>query len=167
MQLNDVGIIDCLPVTGTAWAQPYDGGTGGLPSIASEMRDGLLVEQGGYRVEPPAQMFPFLEDLLASRKRATQLQASFRTLREAWRTETRFASSASALVSNRSYLRIIALGLEVVPLLLKDLAAGPEHWSAALQALTGENPVPAESAGDLEAQRQAWLAWGRANGYSE
>ena len=50
----------------------------------------------------------------------------------------------------------------------KDDGAGTEHerslgkpfrLGSRLEALTGENPVPPEDAGDLEKMRAAWLRW--------
>ncbi len=50
----------------------------------------------------------------------------------------------------------------VVPLLLKDLQAGPEHWLVALNAITGEDPVPEGST--FKEAVEAWLSWGREHG---
>ena len=35
----------------------------------------------------------------------------------------------------------------------------------ALVAITGEQPVPPQHAGNIEAMRQDWLQWGREHGY--
>ncbi len=63
------------------------------------------------------------------------------------------------------YQQIIGLGSSVIPLILEDLAKEPDHWGWALEAITGENPVPEEAAGDITAIADAWLAWGRDRGY--
>ena len=55
-----------------------------------------------------------------------------------WKADTMFESSESALSSHPSYQRIIGLGPEAVPLLLRSLRASPDHWFAALSAITGE-----------------------------
>jgi hypothetical protein len=64
----------------------------------------------------------------------------------------------------RPYQEIIGMGLPVVPLILEELQAEPDHWYWALQAITGENPVPAEVDGDMRRIRDAWLEWGRQQG---
>ncbi len=64
-----------------------------------------------------------------------------------------------------AYQRIIGLGPAVIPLILADLARQPDHWFWALRALTGEDPVPAEARGRVKAMADAWLQWGRENGY--
>jgi hypothetical protein len=33
-----------------------------------------------------------------------------------------------------------------------------------LNAITGENPIPDDAAGDIDRMTAAWLEWGRANG---
>lgn len=56
------------------------------------------------------------------------------------------------------------MGPEVVPLILAELEKKPDHWFWALEAITGENPVSENEAGDMEASAKAWVKWGRQNG---
>ena len=56
-----------------------------------------------------------------------------------------------------SYQRIIGLGPKVVPLILVELQKETDHWFWALEAITGENPVPKEDAGDVEASARGWI----------
>ena len=37
----------------------------------------------------------------------------------------------------------------------------PDHWFWALQAITGENPVPATGRGNLERMTEARLEWAK------
>jgi hypothetical protein len=53
----------------------------------------------------------------------------------------------------------------VVPLLLRDLESKQRHWFAALASITGANPVPASSAGNVPEMIDCWLKWGKENGY--
>jgi hypothetical protein len=64
----------------------------------------------------------------------------------------------------RPYQAIIGMGLPVVPLILEELRREPDHWFWALEALTGENPVPTEVDGDMSRVSEAWLKWGRREG---
>ena len=89
----------------------------------------------------------------------------FRLLAERWRSETRFLSSTTDLAMHPAYQRIIGLGPAVIPLILADLAKEPDHWFWALRALTGEDPVSPNDRGNLAAMSEAWLKWGRENGY--
>ena len=43
----------------------------------------------------------------------------------------------------------------------------PEDGRAVLAEITGEDPVPVESAGRVEAMAESWLEWGRRRGYLE
>lgn len=52
------------------------------------------------------------------------------------------------------------MGEGAVPLLLAELRREPDDWFWALHAITGANPVPAASRGDLRAMTEAWLQWG-------
>ena len=84
----------------------------------------------------------------------------------AWKRERGPHSSAARLTDHPAYRAIVALGPAVVPLILRELAREPDHWSRALHELTGANPVPDSARGRLDAMADAWLAWGRQQGYS-
>jgi hypothetical protein len=86
----------------------------------------------------------------------------FAELAATWQRETALESFISRKAMNPAYQRIIGLGPAVVPLILRELAAGPGHWFWALTALTGEDPA-AETRTFAETTR-AWLAWGEERG---
>ncbi len=88
----------------------------------------------------------------------------FAELAATWREERGYSSSLTDLVLSPSYQRVIALGRPVVPYILSELAARPDHWFWALATITGVNPIPDEAAGDLGAMTQAWLRWGDREG---
>ncbi len=89
------------------------------------------------------------------------LEKKFRELVSHWREETAFISSTSEIVTKFSYYRIIALGKDAIPLILRELKENGGHWFLALQALTGENPVKPEDIGRMRVMAQAWLEWGQ------
>jgi hypothetical protein len=88
----------------------------------------------------------------------------FHFLASEWHEATRFLSSPIATCQHQAYLDIIALGPEVVPLILQSLAESPRPWFAALRELTGQNPVPDEARGYIDVIANHWLAWGRSQG---
>jgi len=92
------------------------------------------------------------------------LAERFSTLAAEWKRDTVLLSSTSAITAHPAYQAIIALGPAVVPLLLQDLEREPTHWFEALQAITGEDPVPEQQRGRILAMTEAWLAWGRSRG---
>jgi len=57
------------------------------------------------------------------------------------------------------------MGKAALPLLLAELRHEPDDWFWALHAITGANPVPAESRGNLQVMAEAWLQWGLDQGY--
>ena len=89
----------------------------------------------------------------------------FHDLVATWREERAFASSVDAMVLTAAYQRIISLGSGVVPLILREMEARPDHWFWALWVLTDADPVPDEKAGDVLAMTNAWLEWGKAAGF--
>jgi hypothetical protein len=97
--------------------------------------------------------------------RQSSTEEVFGKLLSAWKNETALSSSLTEILLNPSYQAIIGLGLVAVPLLLQELAREPTHLGWALASITRENPVTEEMAGDVFAQADAWLAWGRLRGY--
>jgi hypothetical protein len=89
----------------------------------------------------------------------------FRDLVTCWKRERGHHSSSARLADHPAYQQIIAMGPEVIPLLLRELDREPDHWFRALHALTGANPVPPESRGKVRQMADAWLGWGREQGY--
>src|SRR5579871_5093791 len=93
-------------------------------------------------------------------------QERFQSLVAEWKSERGHSSKLADLAMHPAYQRIIGLGPRVVPLLLGEMNARPDHWDWALRAITGIDPVPKESWGKLNEIAAAWLAWGREKGFA-
>ena len=90
-------------------------------------------------------------------------RVEFLRLRDKWHEERGIASSLTQIVACPSYLRIIGMGKKAVPLILRELEEEgdePDFWFWALEAITGDNPVPPADIGDMRAMARAWLEWG-------
>jgi hypothetical protein len=74
-------------------------------------------------------------------------------------------SNSAQMAMLRPYQKIIGMGRDAVPLILGELQREPDQWFWALEAITDENPVPAEAAGKVRLMAEAWLEWGREHGY--
>jgi hypothetical protein len=92
------------------------------------------------------------------------LRERFERLKRAWKTDSEYLSNTAQMAMLWPYQQIIGMGLHAVPLILADLERETDHWFWALEAITGENPVPAEAAGNVAASADAWLDWGRSRG---
>jgi hypothetical protein len=87
----------------------------------------------------------------------------FKTLVQEWKRDTRFKSFLGDRVTHPSYLAIIGMGPDAVPLIIEDLRNTREHWLVALHAITRQDPAPSNATfGDAV---DAWLAWGKEQGY--
>jgi hypothetical protein len=93
------------------------------------------------------------------------VEERFRQLEALWDSETAYLSSDTEIVGHPAFQGIIGLGPAVIPLMLRDLQERPRLWVWALPAITGANPVPASDRGNIAKMSEAWLRWGRANGY--
>ncbi len=94
-----------------------------------------------------------------------KLAEEFRTLADQWCDETGLFSFERQWAAHPAYQRILEMGEKVVPFILRELQDRPAHWFGALHTITGENPVPPESAGNFQAMTKAWLQWGRESGH--
>ena len=94
----------------------------------------------------------------------TNVRERFEQLKSAWQAQSRYLSNTAQMAMLWPYQRIIGLGALAVPLILAELRRETDHWFWALEAITGENPVPPEFAGNVQAAAEAWLQWGRDKG---
>ncbi len=81
-----------------------------------------------------------------------------------WHKERGITSSISDMIACPSHLKIIALGEQALPLILTQIKRegdDPDHWFVALEAITGENPVPEDAYGDSVKMAKAWLLWAK------
>jgi hypothetical protein len=82
----------------------------------------------------------------------------FEELYKHWKDETSFLSSTD-IFDNIYYQRIIALGNDVVPVIINKLNGESTFLFYALHKITGENPVLAEHRGDIVKMTQDWKNW--------
>jgi len=87
------------------------------------------------------------------------VEATFRALVKQWKKDTEVMSSIARMTKHPAYQQIIDMGEAVIPLLLAELKREPDFWFAALQKLTGVDPVPKEHAGKIKLMAKAWLEW--------
>jgi hypothetical protein len=96
--------------------------------------------------------------------------ARFQQYIKAWHLERGATSSIPEMVMCRSHLRIIAMGAAIaLPLIFAQMESEnnePDMWFAALQILTGTDPVTDEIRGDFKAMADRWLEWAADNGYA-
>jgi hypothetical protein len=94
------------------------------------------------------------------------MTARFRRLADQWIAETENMSAVEDMIVHPAYQEITGMGPAIIPLLLDELEREPNHWFAALYAVSGgQNPVPPEDAGDVDKMVEAWFEWAETNGY--
>lgn len=132
------------------------------------MSQSLTISDGLFaRLEAAARRrgLSSVEQLLESWQATEEELARFQTLAQQWKQETAHLSNIAKKALHPAYQEIIGMGKAVIPLLLAELKREPDDWFWALHALTGANPVPAVSRGNLRAMTEAWLQWGSEKGY--
>lgn len=89
----------------------------------------------------------------------------FNILKTEWEAKTALLSSITEITLHPAYQQIIGMGTAVIPFILAELKRKSAHWFWALKAITGEDPVLPEQRGRMNEMREAWLRWGRKQGY--
>ncbi len=92
-------------------------------------------------------------------------EMEFWRLAAEWKRDTYWDSSVTQKILHPCYQQIIGMGPVAVEWILRALRVEPDFWFDALTAITGDQPVPVEHAGDIQAMADDWLTWGRRNGY--
>jgi len=93
----------------------------------------------------------------------TAIEAEFRLLSRQWKSDTRGISSISDMVMHPAYQRIIGMGKEALPFILRDLRDYSDDWFHALHYIVGKDVAAGtETVGDAQV---AWLEWGYKEGY--
>jgi len=90
---------------------------------------------------------------------------TFQALAARWKRETATAGYLSKIVMHPDYQRIMAMGPEVIPLVLQELSKSPGHWFWALHNLVPAGKDPAEGLTTISDATRAWLEWGKREGY--
>jgi hypothetical protein len=112
----------------------------------------------------PEDIHPVLQrQELSCASQKDKLEEEFQALAKQWRKETRYMSSANKMAMHPAYQRIISMGKDAIPLILRDLQQTRSHWLWALHILAKEDPAPENATFDQAVD--AWLDWGKQHKY--
>ncbi|MDP1996239.1 MAG: hypothetical protein Q8J90_03490 [Gallionella sp.] len=89
----------------------------------------------------------------------------FEKLVTEWKTSRSSINSGTEMFTHPAYQKIIGMGIEAVPLILKEMGINIDHWFWALKAITGKDPVPPAHRGRLKLMTKDWLSWAKKQGY--
>ncbi len=99
----------------------------------------------------------------------TQMSADrvsrFQRLAAEWKRKSHYISNTAQMALLLPYQRIIGMRLDAVPLILQELQQEPDRWFWALEAITEEDPVPADAKGKVAQMADAWIEWGKQKGF--
>lgn len=89
------------------------------------------------------------------------LEREFNERAERWEKETSIHSSPGEKFLHADYIRIIAKGERVVPLILKRLESSKKDWLWALEHIVDEHENPAKGITNFRRAVDAWIEWGK------
>lgn len=95
----------------------------------------------------------------------TEPEKKFRYYAAKWKAEIGGDSSLTSITNNMNYLRIIRIGGDAIPLILRELQREPAPWFVALRAITEDDSVGRDSPGNFRKMAAAWIQWGKDHGY--
>lgn len=129
-----------------------------------QVKVGFSVEDRAIRATQKSRIAPHFYSPLS---RQGDIEFQFFMLASSWKRDTVFISSTTEKSMHPAYLRIIGMGKDALPFILKDLIEEPEpaHWFVALKAITGEDPVPSEHLGYIDKMAEDWISWAKNKKY--
>jgi len=95
---------------------------------------------------------------------AIQIKDLFQELKTEWKVKSRYMSNTAQIATVWEYQQIIGMGRPALPLILKELEQETDHWFWALEAISGDDPVPPDHVGDVEKMAKTWIEWGKQKG---
>ncbi len=94
------------------------------------------------------------------------LSEEFPKLVKQWKEETFALSSLTKIYAHPAYQRIIGMGTDGLPYVLRELQKNQGRWFYALKFMAGESGKNvAVGINNFEDARAAWLEWGHKNNY--
>ncbi len=155
-EMDDEELLDLMPSETQQQVTSDPSGVVTYDSVAS-------ARTGGTELGILEQLLVQLRGEISLRK--TDPQLAFETLASEWKEQVGGSSFVAEKTNHPAYQKIIEMGSVVVPFILRELEQKPTHWFEALKAITGVNPVQPEQRGRTKQMAQAWLKWGREQGY--
>ena len=92
-----------------------------------------------------------------------EIKREFEKYKEIWKRETRFSSNTTEMINHPAYLKIMALGKNVIPFLLRDMEQTGNHWFEALNQITTADPILKGHEGKIRLMINDWIAWAKNN----
>ncbi|MBD2175851.1 hypothetical protein H6F42_02820 [Pseudanabaena sp. FACHB-1998] len=102
---------------------------------------------------------------LSIRDQSEEVRKEFARLALQWIQDVEGMSSTVEMTKHPAYQKIVSMGQVIVPFLLEDLHQNPLYWLPALRQITQQNPVQPEQRGKVKQMAEAWLSWGKQEGY--
>lgn len=95
---------------------------------------------------------------------ASTVRSKFLELADEWRNSTKFVSSITQQITHPAYLKIIGLGPDVLPILVRELQTHGDFWFPALEAVAQLDPVLPKNRGNYVAMKNDWMEWATSKG---
>ena len=108
----------------------------------------------------------FISNSIYLRNRYQQsLIEHFDNLKLLWLEETKMSSNVFITLKHPAHIKIIELGIDVLPMLLHDLRDNKNHWFYTLSIITNHNPIKTKNLGNIDKMIDDWLEWGKSNNF--
>lgn len=88
----------------------------------------------------------------------------FHALASEWLRDTGIVSNPVEIFMHPAHVKLLGMGPEILPLVLKEVEKMSGHWFMILDAISPENPVTPEDETSPERTARAWIEWGKERG---
>jgi hypothetical protein len=87
-----------------------------------------------------------------------KLEKKFKELSLRIRNHARF-TKLEFLIQEAAYKELIAMGKDILPLLIQELEVNPEYWFHALKTITSQNPIKRGNQNKNSLIANDWKEW--------
>jgi hypothetical protein len=120
----------------------------------------IVARRGGWRIYTTT--YTAVSSPRTFKRSDDEVAEEFAALANEWRGATAVESGLERIILNSAYQRIIGLGPQALPHILRDMKETRDHWFWALMSIVGEDKAVGQTS--VGAAVEAWLAWGREAG---
>lgn len=117
------------------------------------------------RIPPAVSVVPSYTTVALEEKLPDTLADEFCSLVAQWERETFMDSSLTVIFTHPAYQKIIGMGKDALTLILRELEVNSGQWFYALVNIVRADVAKEAGATTFAEARDAWLEWGRKQGY--
>jgi hypothetical protein len=128
--------------------------------VIARRKDSLIPNRVGFSwQETAATLSAWIQFRRSVSQKSEPIEDRFSRLAQQWKSHIGGISDPQEIRQLPGFAELVRLGPDAIPLILRELEFDSSYWFEVLAEIAGEDPTPAEQAGDVDAMIRAWKDW--------